>query len=185
MATAPETLLMLDAFLRLPEERPALEYVDGNAAQKPMPKARRGRLQKRLCQEFDEALAPGLAAFPELRCTFAGRSLVPDVVILRREQLPCDERGQLGDDVRVAPHATVEILSPEQNVAAVVEKIGFCLSHGVRWSCLIDPDRERVVVFRPDDLPMQLSASDVLADEQLPGFQLAVRELFAWLQQGN
>ena len=34
-------------------------------------------------------------AFPELRCTFGGRSLVPDATVFFWERIPCDASGEL------------------------------------------------------------------------------------------
>jgi len=34
-------------------------------------------------------------ALPELRCTFAGESIVPDLVVLPREQTPVDDTGEM------------------------------------------------------------------------------------------
>jgi Uma2 family endonuclease len=183
MATAGQKELSLQEFLSLPEEKPALEYVEGKVARKPMPKARHSRLQKLLCRELDRALGRDFEAFPELRCTFDDRSLVLDVVVLSRSQIPRDESGELGNDVFVAPHAAIEILSPEQGIAELVEKAAFCVNHGVQWACVIDPERKRVVVFHHDDLPRQLGGDETLEDsELLPGFRLTVAELFGWLR---
>lgn len=183
MATAGQEELSLQEFLSLPEEKPVLEYVEGKVVQKPMPKARHSWLQGMLSRHFNEALNPEFFAFPELRCTFDGRSLVPDVVVLSRLQIPRTESGELADDVLVAPHASVEILSPKQGVGELVEKAAFCVNHGVKWACVIDPERNRVVVFHHDDFPRQLGAGDALEDpELLPGFRLPVAELFGWLR---
>ena len=40
--------LSLDEFLVLPETTPASEYIDGKIYQKPMPKGKHSRIQKRL-----------------------------------------------------------------------------------------------------------------------------------------
>jgi Uma2 family endonuclease len=54
-------------------------------------------------------------AFPELRCTFGGRSLVPDVAVLLWQQIQFDEDGETLDDVLIAPYWAIEILSPQQS----------------------------------------------------------------------
>lgn len=183
MATVGQRHMSLQEFLSLPEEKPALEYVEGMVVQKPMPRARHSQTQCMLCERLNAALRPAFFALPELRCTFADRSLVLDIAVLKRDQVPRDDAGKMENDVFVAPHAEVEVLSPKQRVAELLERIGFCLSHGVSWACLVDPDRERVVVFRVDDLPRQLGGDDALEDaELLPGFRLPVAELFGWLR---
>ena len=75
--------LTLEEFLKLPETKPASEYINGEIIQKPMPKGRHSRLQGKVCNSInqvaeDEKIA---YAFPELRCTFGGRSIVPDIAV--------------------------------------------------------------------------------------------------------
>lgn len=110
---SPKTLSLED-FLRKPETKPASEYINGQVFQKPMPKSRHSRLQSKFLQVInavveDEQLA---YAFPELRCTFSDRSIVPDVAVLRWENIAVDETGVPLEDVKVAPDWTIEILSP-------------------------------------------------------------------------
>ena len=45
-------------------------------------------------------------AFPELRCTFGGRSIVPDIAVLLWERIEFDDDGEPVDDVRIAPDWT-------------------------------------------------------------------------------
>ena len=59
--------LTLEEFLALPEEKPALEYADGEVTQKVSPKARHGRLQLVVANRLD---VPGVSqAFSETRTT--------------------------------------------------------------------------------------------------------------------
>src|SRR5947208_3455849 len=93
-ASRVEAPLSLDEFLRLPEidERPYLEYIDGRIEAKVSPQKRHSILQSRIMRSLDDFARPaslGLA-FPELRCTFAGRSLVPDVAFLLADHVDVD-----------------------------------------------------------------------------------------------
>ena len=105
--------LTLEKFLNLPETKPASEYIDGEIIQKPMPKTRHSRLQGKLIDAINEVTeARQIAyAFPELRCTFGGRSIIPDVAVFRWQYIGLDENGEPLDDVLVAPNWTIEILS--------------------------------------------------------------------------
>ncbi|MDB9312335.1 Uma2 family endonuclease [Spirulina sp. CS-785/01] len=98
MTTAPSPPLTLENFLKLPylEESPAWEYSHGVALQKPMPKTRHSLLQKRLLIALDNA-TEDYTAFPELRCTFAGRSIVPDLVVVSWAKLGINETGEPQD----------------------------------------------------------------------------------------
>ena len=76
--------LTLEEFLKLPETKPTSEYIEGEIIQKPLPKIKHSRLQLRACNEINQVTeTPKIAyAFPELRCTFGGRSIVPDIAVL-------------------------------------------------------------------------------------------------------
>jgi Uma2 family endonuclease len=80
MTASLTTTLSIEEFLQLPhlEESPAWEYIDGVSSQKPMPKTRHSLLQKRLLTEIDRSSRTH-TALPELRCSFGGRSIAPDV----------------------------------------------------------------------------------------------------------
>lgn len=99
----------LAEFLQLPETKPAMEYINGEIIQKPMPKARQSRLQGKLCTVINEITeARKIAhAFPELRCTFGGRSIVPDVAIFLWEHLALSEAGEVPDNFIRTPDWTI------------------------------------------------------------------------------
>lgn len=86
--------IALEDFLKLPylEESPAWEYVDEIALQKPMPKTRHSILQKRLLDAVGDN-SDDYTALPELRCTFGGRSVVPDVAVIAWDRIQINEAG--------------------------------------------------------------------------------------------
>lgn len=64
-----------------------------------MPQGKHSRLQKRLIYRIESVVLPNniAAAFPELRCSFGGHSIVPDIAILKTEHIPLDDHGcQMG-----------------------------------------------------------------------------------------
>jgi Uma2 family endonuclease len=84
MVQALENILTLEEFLKLPETKPASEFVNGRVIQKPMPQGKHSRLQGKLVTQINQTFEASKTAlaFPELRCTFGGRSIVPDVALL-------------------------------------------------------------------------------------------------------
>ena len=84
MVQTKSKLLTLSEFLQIPETKPASEFINGNIIQKPMPKGRHSRLQAQLCATINQVTesAKIAYAFPELRCSFGDRSIVPDVPFL-------------------------------------------------------------------------------------------------------
>ncbi len=183
MATISESVQTLEQFLALSETEPPSEYLDGRVVQKPMPKGPHSLLQGKLTQHLNDVFEPALMAFPELRCTFGGRSLVPDISVFQAERIPRAESGEVAEDFLLPPDLAVEIVSPDQDVYELVEKLSFCIHHGTQLGWLIHPNRKQVVVFRRDELPQQLPPAGVLEDPSLlPGFRLPLAELFGWLR---
>lgn len=180
--TAP---IRLEAFLQLPETKPASEYIAGAVIQKPIPKAKHSRLQGKLMNAINTVSeAPQVAyAFPELRCTFADRSLVPDIAVLVWSRIAFDQAGEPLDNVTVAPDWTIEILSPEQSPNRVTGNILHCLQHGCRFGWLLDPEDRSILVFQPQRQPelYYLATQHLPVLPEIP-LQLTVGEVFGWLK---
>jgi Uma2 family endonuclease len=179
--------ITLEEFLKLPETKPAREYIDGKIIQKPMPKTRHSRLQAKSIETINEVVEQRQIAyaFPELRCTFGGRSIIPDVTILRWEQIAFNEQGEPVDDVLIAPDWTIEILSPEQSSNRVTGNILHCLKHGCQLGWLIDPDDRSILVFLPKQQPELCRDSNTLT--VLDGIELSLtaEQVFSWLKMGK
>lgn len=183
MVQTPSKKLTLEEFLKLPETKPGSEYIDGKIVQKPMPKTRHSRLQSKLVTTVNEATegARIAYAFPELRCTFGGRSLIPDIAILRWEHIKFDENEELIDEVLIAPDWTIEILSPQQSSNRVTGNILHCLKYGCQLGWLLDPDDRSVIIFQPDQQP-QLFYNDRLITLPEIELNLSVEQIFDWLK---
>jgi Uma2 family endonuclease len=79
----------------------------------------------------------------------------------------------------VAPNLVVEVLSPDDRPAEVLEKIADWLSAGVELAWVVDPERREVRVHRADGTLALLDDRASLDGEGvLPGFSCPVRELF-------
>jgi Uma2 family endonuclease len=143
--------LTLEEFLKLPEEKPSREFVDGEVTQKPPYLGQRSALQLAIARFVDDFAGPRKLAFafPELRSNYAGASRVPDVSVYRWERIPVDSDGLVADDFFEPPDLVVEIDSPNQRVNALVRRCLWFVTHGVRIALLVDPDDDSVVVFRP------------------------------------
>lgn len=177
--------LTLKEFLKLPETKPAGEYVNGKIYQKSMPQGKHSRLQTRLPNELNSIIEPSRlgCAFTELRCTFGGRSIVPDVSVFYWDRIPLNDRGELKNVFEIPPDWTIEILSPDQSPSRVMDNILFCLERGSVLGWLIDPEEELVFVYRPDRLPVTyedatavLPTLDIVREREF-----TVGELFGWL----
>jgi len=131
MTASLTQLLTIEEFLKLPyiEASPAWEYSHGVAIQKPMPSTRHAVLQKRLLTEVDKH-SQAYTALPELRCTFAGRSIVPDIAVIAWERIQVNEAGEPEDHFMQAPDWVIEILSPNQKPNRVIDNLLHCIRNG-------------------------------------------------------
>ncbi len=194
MVQTPIRLIDLETFLKLPETKPASEFIDGQIIQKPMPQGKHSTIQRDLVTAIDAKLKPGKVAraYPELRCTFGGRAIVPDIAVFTWEQIPRDDNGKVSNVFALAPDWTIEILSPEQSQTKVVRNIMHCLSHGTQMGWLIDPEEELVFVYfangsagleqQPGISVFENKESLLPMAEFAKSFQLTVGELFSWLE---
>lgn len=187
MVTTPSKAINIEEFLALPETKPASEYINGKIIQKPMPKGKHSAIQTELSTAINVALKPQkiARAFSELRCTFGGRSTVPDVTVFAWNKIPRDDNGEIADSFPAAPDWTIEILSPEQRYSRVTRNILHCLDNGTQLGWLIDPQEQSVLVYFPKQQPAFFEdADDVLAvPDFAKAFELTVRELFGWLSE--
>ncbi|MBD2593787.1 Uma2 family endonuclease [Nostoc spongiaeforme FACHB-130] len=185
MVKTPTQPITLEEFLKLPETKPSLEYIDGQIIQKPMPQGKHSAIQGEFVPAINNIVKPKriARAFPELRCTFGGRSIVPDIVVFTWDRIPRDENGEIANTFALPPDWTIEILSPDQNQTKVTKNILHCLKHGTQIGWLIDPDEQTVFVFQPKQETTVFDEPDALIS--VPSFinelQLTVRDLFAWL----
>ncbi|MEM7759785.1 MAG: Uma2 family endonuclease [Cyanobacteria bacterium P01_A01_bin.40] len=187
MVTTPPKPITLEEFLLLPETKPASEYIDGKIIQKPMPKGKHSAIQAELIIALNGTLKlqKVARAFPELRCTFGGRSTVPDVTVFTWDRIPRDDDGGIANAFRVAPDWTIEILSPDQNHTRVAKNILHCLDNGTQLGWLIDPSEQSIFAYYPQQQFAFLEdASDVLpVPDFAKSFQLTLGELFGWLME--
>ncbi len=176
--------LTLDQFLRLPEAKPALEYIDGKVVQKMAPRRRHSILDTLLSANLLAFARPRKLGLPyvELRCTFAGRSIVSDLCFIAKGRIPKNEHGEPVEDVFLAPDLIVEIISPGQTVQKMLQRLTWCVRNGVHLGWLVQPNQRRVFIVRPGRDREVLEGTAVLSGEDvLPGYELPLAELFGWL----
>ncbi|USR89795.1 Uma2 family endonuclease [Phormidium yuhuli AB48] len=177
-------ILSLAEFLELPETEPACEYIDGKIYQKEMPQGKGSKLQIELASTINERgkFAKLAYAFPELRVTIGGRSLVPDISVFNWSRIPVDERGEVENQIKIAPDWLIEILSPGQNQTRVMDKIIFCLNQGTELGWCIDPQERLIMVFRGDRLPSVKAESEIVPVLSCFGsWEISVNQVFELL----
>ena len=186
MVQTPQKTITLEEFLNLPDTKPASEYIDGQIIQKPMPQGKHSKLQGKSVTKINDLVEERqiALAFPGLRCTFGGRSIVPDVAVFAWNRIPVDANGEIANVFKTAPDWAIEILSPDQSQTKVTKNILHCLAHGCSLGWLVDPDDRAVIVFPAgqqsqffDELDQVLPVPALFSE-----LQITVGELFSWLQ---
>lgn len=176
-------MLTLDVFLKLPETKPASEYINGEIIQKPIPQGEHSRLQAKLCESINQAAeSQKLAyAFPELRCTFGGESIIPDVAGFRWGRIPRQDSGRVANRFNIYPDWSIEILSPDQSQTKVLGNLLHCSQHGSELGWLIEPAEESVLIIFPAQRVQLLSKSAFLPVLSGINLEFTVRQFFNWL----
>ncbi|BAZ27468.1 hypothetical protein NIES4073_83870 [Kalymmatonema gypsitolerans NIES-4073] len=185
MVRAPSKPLTLEEFLKLPETEPASEYIDGQIIQKPMPQGKHSTIQGELVSAINTVVKPQriARAFPELRCTFGGRSIVPDVSVFTWDRIPRDKNGEISNVFPATPDWTIEILSPDQSQTKVIKNILHCLSYETQMGWLIDPEEQSVFAYIQNQQPVVLDEAEalILVPEFASDLRLTIGDLFGWL----
>jgi Uma2 family endonuclease len=189
MVQTPIRSMTLAEFLAMPETKPASEYIDGQIIQKPIPQGQHSIIQKQLLFAIDPVLSEvGIAqAFPELRCNFAGRSIVPDVAVFGTHRIPENERGDVANVFEIAPDWTIEILSPGQSTTKVLRTIKHCVAHGTQMGWLIDSEDRSVIVIGAGQIFDVIDEPSAIlpVPEFARSSQLTIADIFGWLQKRN
>jgi len=184
LSIQPTTALSVEEFLKLPETKPASEYFNGQIYQKPMPQGKHSTLQSSLVTGINEIAKPQKLAyaFPELRCTFQGHSIVPDIAVFEWQRIPLDAKGRIVNKFEIPPDWIIEILSPVQSPNRVIRKITFSIQNGAKLGWLLDSDDESIMIFEPNKLPELKEKQDILPVlSVLENWQLTVADVFSWL----
>jgi Uma2 family endonuclease len=178
------TTITLAEFLQLPETKPIQEYIDGYIYQKPMPKGKHSTIQTFLTASINQQGLPEkkCCAFTELRCTFANRSIVPDISVIRWHNIPKDEQGEIDNSIEIAPNWLIEILSPQQSSLRVIDNILFSLNYGTEIAWLIDPQEKIIMVFLPNQQPQIKQNNELLPVlSSLSDWHLSTQDIFNYL----
>lgn len=173
MATTP-ALISVEEYLRT-VYRPDRDYVDGEVLARNRGEKPHARLQKfliRLLEKFEEAL--NVEVLPEQRVEISSsRYRVPDVLVAF-----CNDSEPL--IVRSAPLLCIEILSSDDRMNRVRERVQDYVGIGVRASWVVDPWRR--VAYAADKNGVLHEVSDRLV---VPGTPISagVDEIFAELDR--
>lgn len=175
--------ITLEEFLQQRETEPACEYINGQISQKPMPQGEHSLLQVELYQAINRIAKPQkiALALSELRCTFGGATIVPDVAIFRWERIPRKASGRIANRFESHPDWAIEILSPDQSQAKVLRNLLHCSQNGTELGWLIYPDEASILIIFPNQRVELLTGRDSLPILSKIDLSLTVEQVFSWL----
>jgi Uma2 family endonuclease len=173
----------LEAFLELPETKPASEFINNKISQKPMPQGKHSRLQSKFSAYINQVVEELKIAyaFTELRCTFGGASIVPDIVVFRWDRIPRDPDGQIANKFLTYPDWTIEILSPRQSPNKVLANILHCIENGTELGWMLDPEEQNIFVISSDRRIHMFKAEQSALFLSGINLTLTVTQIFDWL----
>jgi Uma2 family endonuclease len=112
-----------------------------------------------------------LAGDPDTVCA-------PDVAFVSRARI--EVVGEVEGYWPGAPDLAVEVISPGDSYVEVEEKVFDWLEAGTKMVVVVNPRKRSATVYRSLTDIIVLTETDVLdGEEVLPGFRLAVQEIFA------
>jgi Uma2 family endonuclease len=176
-----------EELLALPNDGIDRWLIRGQLREKPM--TVRNRWHSRIMARVSRFLDVWLDEQPEPRglvlCGEAGVRLrrTPDTTVgIDVVYVSAEVAARRPDDTTLidgVPVLAVEILSPNDVLEEVNEKIDDYLEAGVTLVWVIDPHRRTVEIFRPKSEPEMVNVRQELSGEpELPGFRVAVARLF-------
>lgn len=175
MSTVTTPLLISEEEYLNSSYDPDREFVDGRLLERNVGERKHSILQGELIVYFgNRRKAWGVRAFPEQRVKLAERHYrIPDVAVYK-EPAP-------REDVFVtAPFIAIEILSRNDRMSPIRQKIDDYLKYGVANVWVIDPYRRKADVYTPGHF---YEAADLILRTENPVIEVPLLEIFRALDE--
>ena len=163
------TLISVDEYLSTNYD-PDCDYVDGRIVERNLGERTHGRIQRNLILFFgNRAKELGIEVIPEQRVQVSPtRFRIPDVTVVKTSQ-------PQGEVFRLPPHLCIEILSKDDTMEDMQERIDDYLRFGVFYVWIISPRlRKGYIVTKAG---MVEAASGILETKD-PDLRLPLASLF-------
>ena len=185
MAPQTSTRLTYDDYVKLPDDGNRYEIIDGELYVNPAPVPNHQFIVLNIGSAFRvyfRSHGGGRAAGAPIDILLADDRIVqPDLVVIR------DDRATIigPKNVKGAPSLVVEVLSAGTRRYDEIQKRNVYESAGVEEYWIVDPEIERVKIYRASGGTFRHAAEidthtgGTITTPLLPGFALDVREIFA------
>lgn len=160
------------------DEKPSLEFVNGEVFQKPMTKRNHQDVSKRVLEAMLDLEKRTRGYFTWEATTNLSRDddrryRVPDLAYWAPGR-PVSQP----NEVYLPPTIAIEVRSEGQSMASLRDKCREYRSRGIDVCWLIDSVRRTVEVFEDGREGVELEAGATLVNEQIPGFSLQIADLW-------
>jgi Uma2 family endonuclease len=167
--------------LVMPQDGRRREILDGELVVTPSPKFSHQAISRRICAAFLEYLEDhpiGEIVYAPLDVILSEFDVLePDLLFVLNEH-----RSILKDWVRGAPDLVIDIVSPASATTDRGPKLKAYARFGVPEYWIVDPEQKTIEVYRAGeqgyDLAQAFQEQEELTAPLLPGFILAVKEIF-------
>ena len=109
-------------------------------------------------------------------------SIVPDVVVSEWDRISLTDTGKIANRINTYPDWCIEILSPEQSLTQVLDKLLCCSEIGTQLGWLINPEEEVIFAILPEQKLRLFKNDDTLPVLEKIDLKLTVNEVFNWLK---
>jgi Uma2 family endonuclease len=181
---APSSQLTYEDYLLFPDDGKRHEIIEGDHYVTPAPKTIHQRASFNLALAlgaFVKRHSLGLVLTAPCDVLLSDENVVqPDLLFVSTARAGIVTE----DNIRGAPDLVVEIISETTRKKDEVTKRKLYERFGVQEYWLLDPELETVKIFRRERqvfgraLELSKEANDVLTTDLLPGFDLAITEIF-------
>jgi Uma2 family endonuclease len=178
-ASAVPTTISVEEYLANPAEYEHCEWIDGKVEPLNLGSKKHGRIQSMASKYFVDYFLQNPIGYVsgELHCRLIvggrPRYRLPDLAVVIGDESPDEPY------LHRAPDLAVEIRSPEDSLTELLKKSGEYLSNGAKLVWIVVPEEESVWAVS-GGAPVRTFVKGELIDggDVLPGFQLAVEDLF-------
>jgi len=163
------TLVPVEEYLNTSYD-PDREYVDGEVVERNLGEKTHSTIQGNLILYFGARRKDwGVRAYPEQRVQISPtRFRIPDVTIVKVSQ----EQGEIFTN---PPHLCIEILSKDDTIQYMLEKVDDYLNFGVPYVWIIDPRNRKGYVVTPEGM---FEAKSGILETKDPAISVPVAALF-------
>ncbi|HEX5886164.1 MAG TPA: Uma2 family endonuclease [Pyrinomonadaceae bacterium] len=182
MSTTTQTHLMTaEELMQLPDDSMCHELIKGELLTMPPPGDEHGAVIMNLTGPlFNHVKANNLGVLRAAETGFKLESnpdtvLAPDIAFITRDRVGPRVLGYRNG----APDLVVEVMSQWDSKPKATREAELWVELGARSVWVVNPRKRTVEVFRPDVEKKLFHDTDELVDDTIPGFRIAVSEIFA------